>query len=128
MAVEQIRSAIAAPAKNIIARKYESVIWTMKPMMIGTVMPATLPAKFMQPPRKPVRSRVARIEGIAQYIPHQRKKNSTTDRRTTTAIGSFTYPTATIDAVVNSAATANMVRYTWFGDPPRARHSSLIQP
>jgi hypothetical protein len=37
MAVEQIRNAFPAPAKNIIARKYELVIWTMMPTTIGTV-------------------------------------------------------------------------------------------
>jgi tripartite-type tricarboxylate transporter receptor subunit TctC len=65
---------------------------------------------------------------LAQYTPPQRRKNSATDRRATTGIGLFKYPTAKIDAVVKSAANANMVRYTWFGRPPRARHSSLIQP
>jgi hypothetical protein len=35
---------------------------------------------------------------------------------------------ASLGHVVKSAATANMVRYTWFGPPPRARHLSLIQP
>src|SRR6516165_12612707 len=97
-------------------------------MMIGTVIPAILPQKFMQPPRKPARARVARIAGIAQYTPPQRRKNSATDRRATTGIGLFKYPTAKIDAVAKSAANANMVRYTRFGRPPRARHSSLIQP
>src|SRR6516165_3821871 len=115
MAVEQIRSAIPALAKNIIARKYEAVIWTMRPTMIGTAMPAVLPARFMQPPRKPALSRVARIDGIAQYMPHQRRKKSATARRATTAVGFLTYPTVKIDAVVKSAATANIVRYTWFG-------------
>ena len=104
MAVEQARNAIPAPAKNIIAKKYEPVIWTMMPMMIGTVIPAILPAKFMQPQRKPARSRVARIDGIAKYIPHQRRKNSTTDRRATTAIGLLMYPTAKIDTVVKGGA------------------------
>src|ERR1700681_2207462 len=97
--MEQIRNAIPAPAKNIIARKYDPVIWTMKPTMIGTVMPAILPPRFMQPPMKPARSRVARIDGIAQYTPHERRKNSATDRRATTTIGLLTYPTAKIDTV-----------------------------
>ena len=66
----------AAQAKNISAGKYDPVACTMKPTMIGTVIPAMLPPRFMQPPRKPDRAREAKMPGIAQYMPHQRRKNS----------------------------------------------------
>ena len=51
-------------------------------------MPAMLPPRFMQPPRKPAFSRPASAEGITQYIPHQRRKNSVVDSSTTTVTGS----------------------------------------
>src|SRR3954447_26542257 len=98
----------------------------MSPTMIGTEMPAMLPPRFMQPPSKPARSRPARIEGTAQYMPHQRRKNRVVDSSAITTTGSVTYATEKIETVAITAATPNKVRNTVFGPAPLARHLSPI--
>ena len=52
-------------------------------------MPAMLPPRFMQPPRKPDRAREASMPGIAQYIPHQRRKKRVEESKITTVRGSL---------------------------------------
>ncbi|MNU10734.1 hypothetical protein D3C72_2580570 [compost metagenome] len=58
--------------------------------MIGTLMPAILPPRFIRPPRKPILLRVASIDGTDQNRPHQRRKKRVEESSATTATASVT--------------------------------------
>src|SRR5437868_9105142 len=98
------------------------------PTMMGTQMPPMLPPRFITPPRKPTLLREPRIDGMHQYRPHQRRKNSVDDSSATTMTGSLTYATEKIDPVATTAAMPNSVRITTLGRPPALFHLSASQP
>src|SRR3954469_11950416 len=96
--------------------------------MIGVETPPMLLPRFITPPRNPARSRVARMDGMTQYRPHQRRKNKVLESRTTTASGFVTWETRKIETVAMTAAMPNKVRCTALDDPPRAFQRSDRYP
>ena len=101
---------------------------TITPTMIGTVIPAKVPVKFIIPVRNPTLFLVAKLGGTEKKRPHQRMKNNVQESSTTTATPLRVYATAKIETVPIMAAVPKIVRITTLGLAPVLRHLSETQP
>src|SRR6476469_2320652 len=119
---------IADPTKYSSAQVYEPVAPTIRPTAIGVTKPEILPLKFIAPPRTPALVRPPRIEGMLQKRPTQRRKNMTTERRTTAVVGSATTVTPTRPPITTTLEVPSRVRMTRLAEAPDARHLSAMVP
>src|SRR6266702_1406946 len=124
MPSEQSSKPTPVAAKNIMARKYEPVAWTIPPTRIGAPMPPTAAPRFRKPPSAPTLLRVASKGGMHQYRLPQRKKKTVHESSTTTSVALDKYATENTETVAITAAVPKIVRNTVFGLPPAASHIS----